>query len=190
MPNAPVPASVQDFLREPHIAVVATLRSDGSPHTAATWYDWEEGRLLLNMDQSRVRLRHLRSDPRTSITVVDKDDSYRHVTLEGVVVEEHADEGLRDIDRLAIRYTGRRYLTRDSPRFSVWIRVDRWHGWDASGDRKVTDASWGSDASAATGYVGLSRRQPCFQGGSAGCHTVRTRVSVRRSINQRPSTLR
>ncbi|MEZ5122804.1 MAG: PPOX class F420-dependent oxidoreductase [Solirubrobacterales bacterium] len=145
MPNAPVPASVDRFLREPHIAVVATLDDEGCPHTAATWYDWEDGRLLLNMDHSRVRLGHLRRDPRVSVTVVDRQDPYRHITLSGRVEQLHDDDGLADIDRLALRYTGQPYLTRTSPRVSAWVTVESWHGWDASGARKVTDASWSDE---------------------------------------------
>jgi PPOX class probable F420-dependent enzyme len=145
MPAAPVPPSVDRFLDGPNIAVVATLCADGSPHTAATWYDWEAGRLLLNMDHSRARLGHMRRDPRVSVTVIDREDWYRHITLTGRVSETYDDEGLADIDRLALRYTGQAYLTRDSRRVSAWVDVERWHGWDASGARKVTDAAW-SDA--------------------------------------------
>jgi PPOX class probable F420-dependent enzyme len=142
MPTAPVPESVERFLSEPHIAVVATLQGDGAPHTAATWYDWEAGRVLLSMDHSRARLAHLRRDPRLSLTVIDRSDWYRHITLAGRVAEMHDDRDLADIDRLAHRYTGEAYKTRNSPRVTAWVEVERWHGWDASGERKVTNAAW------------------------------------------------
>jgi Pyridoxamine 5'-phosphate oxidase len=41
-----------EFLKEPHAAVVSTVRSDGAPYSAATWYDWADGRILVNMDSS------------------------------------------------------------------------------------------------------------------------------------------
>ena len=67
MPDVPVPHSDEQFLREPHFAVVATLQPDGAPHTAMTWYDWDDGRILVNMDHSRLRLRFLgTSAPRRS----------------------------------------------------------------------------------------------------------------------------
>jgi hypothetical protein len=94
------------------------------------------------MDHTRVRLGHLRRDPHVSLTVVDRHDWYRHVTLAGAVAEMYDDEGLAEIDRLAYRYTGEAYKTRDSPRVSAWILVQSWHGWDASGERKVTNAAW------------------------------------------------
>ena len=73
--------------------------------TTATWYLWEDdGRVLINMDEGRVRLKHLRRDPRVSLTVLDKDDWYTLVTLIGRVAEIGEDEGLSGIDRLSQRY--------------------------------------------------------------------------------------
>ena len=125
-----MPLDVEEFLRKPNPAVVATLRPGGSPHTAATWYDWEDGLVLLNMDESRLRLRFLRRDPRAALTVLDADSWYRHVSLLGRVVRIEDDAELRDIDRLALRYTGRPFRTRDSKRVSAWLRPDRWHRWE------------------------------------------------------------
>ena len=130
MPAAPVPPDVEEFLRKPNPAVVATLRPGGSPHTAATWYDWEDGLVLLNMDESRLRLRFLRRDPRAALTVLDADSWYRHVSLLGRVVRIEDDAELRDIDRLALRYTGQPFRRRDSKRVSAWLRPDRWHRWE------------------------------------------------------------
>ena len=38
VPPAPLPAELVEFLKQPHAAVVATVRSDGAPYSAATWY--------------------------------------------------------------------------------------------------------------------------------------------------------
>jgi PPOX class probable F420-dependent enzyme len=129
MPRAPVPKDVDEFLAQPHAAVVATLRPDGSPHTAATWYDWENGRVLLNMDESRVRLGHMRRDPRVSLTVIDLDQWYDHITLMGRIVTIEDDPDLEDIDRLARRYTGQPFRNRNRTRVSAWLEPERWHGW-------------------------------------------------------------
>lgn len=131
MPRVPVPPDVDAFLRQPNPAIVATLRPDGSPHTVPTWYDWEDGRVLLNMDESRLRLRFIRRDPRVALTILGsgEDGWYRHVGLLGRVVELVDDERLRDIDRLAVRYTGEPFRTRDRGRVSAWMEPERWHGW-------------------------------------------------------------
>jgi PPOX class probable F420-dependent enzyme len=133
VPRSPVPPSVSEFLARANPAVVATLRPDGSPHTAATWYDWDDERVLLNMDETRLRLSYLRRDPRVALTVLDVESWYRHVSLIGRVVSLEDDVDLTDIDRLARRYTGNPYRNREGRRVSAWVEVDRWHGWSGGG---------------------------------------------------------
>jgi len=130
MPVPPVPPEIEAFLREPNPAVVATLHADGSPHTVATWYDWVDGLILLNMDATRARLGHLRRDPRVSLTVLGKDSWYSHVSLEGVVDRLVDDTELADIDRLALRYTGNPFRNRAGKRVSAWVGVERWDEWE------------------------------------------------------------
>lgn len=139
MTSAPLPDDVVDLLRRPNPSVVATLRQDGTPVTVPTWYLLETegpraGTVLVNMDDTRVRLGHLRRDPRLSLSVLDAASWYTHVTLIGEVVEIRPDEGLVDIDRLSQHYAGRAYPDRESPRTSAWMRIDRWHGWGKAKD--------------------------------------------------------
>ena len=130
MPRPPIPPEIETFLREPNPAVVATIRADGSPHSAATWYDWVDGLILLNMAATRARLGHLRRDPRVSLTVLDQNSWYTHVTLTGVVERLEDDPDLADIDRLALRYYGKPFRNREAKRVSAWMRPERWYRWD------------------------------------------------------------
>lgn len=132
MPTPPLPDHVRDLLAKPNPAVIATLGSQGKPVTVATWYLLDGDRVLVNMDESRRRIEHLRRDPRVSLTVLDEAGWYTHVSLQGRVVEWHDDPDLADIDRLAEHYTGKPYAVRDRRRVSAWIEVDRWHGWGAA----------------------------------------------------------
>ncbi|MEU0909689.1 PPOX class F420-dependent oxidoreductase [Streptomyces althioticus] len=138
MSKPPLPPEAQAMLRRPNPCVMATLRSDGSPVSTPTWYLWEDGRVLINMDEGRVRLRHLRNDPRITLTVLDAGDWYTHVTLIGRVTEMRDDEGLADIDRLSRHYGGDAYPNRDRHRVSAWVEVERWHGWGALKDNAQT----------------------------------------------------
>ncbi|MGW0436045.1 PPOX class F420-dependent oxidoreductase [Micromonospora sp. NPDC003197] len=134
MSKPPLPDEVVTLLRKANPAVITTLRPDGQPVSTATWYLWDDGRILVNMDAGRRRLGHLRADPRTTLTVLDEDSWYTHVSLIGRVVEFRADTELTDIDRLARHYTGNPYPRRDRDRFSALIEIDRWHGWGAHKD--------------------------------------------------------
>jgi PPOX class probable F420-dependent enzyme len=143
MPGLPLPQELDAFLARTNYAVIATVRPDGTPHSAATWYDWEEGRVLLSLDATRVRLRHLRANPAVSITIFDGDDFLRHVTITGRVDEIYDDVGLGDADRLARRYFSVPYPDRDRPRVSAWVSVERWHSWDGPSRAPIEEASAG-----------------------------------------------
>jgi PPOX class probable F420-dependent enzyme len=129
MPKPPLPPELDEFLTQPNPSVMASLRPDGSPHTAATWYLWENGRVVVNLDEGRKRLEYIQEDPRVSITVLGQDDWYHHVTLRGRVVSIEPDPDLEVIDRLSRHYTGQPYLQRDRGRVTALIEVESWHSW-------------------------------------------------------------
>ncbi|WP_431934486.1 PPOX class F420-dependent oxidoreductase [Micromonospora sp. RP3T] len=134
MSKPPLPEPAVAMLRKPNPAVIATLRPDGQPVSAATWYLWDDGRILVNMDEGRRRLGHLRNDPRVTLTVLDEQGWYTHLSIVGHVVELRDDTDLADIDRLARHYTGQPYPRRERGRVSASIEIDRWHGWGALKD--------------------------------------------------------
>ena len=101
----------------------------------ATWYLLDGDRILVNMDEGRRRLDHLRRDPRVSLTVLDEADWYTHVSVQGRVVELADDPDLEGIDRLSRHYTGQPYPVRDRKRVNAWIEIDRWHGWGKAAAR-------------------------------------------------------
>jgi PPOX class probable F420-dependent enzyme len=125
----PLPPEVDELLRRPNPAVVATVRPDGSPHSVATWYLWDGERILLNMDESRARLGFMRQVPRVSLTVLDAESWYRQVNLDGRVAELVDDVTLEDIDRLSRHYGGQPFRDREHRRVSAWLEVERWHAW-------------------------------------------------------------
>ena len=129
MPPMPVPPEVDAFLARPNPAVVATVSPSGAPHTAATWYDWEDGRVLLNMDEGRLRLEYMRRNPAVALTALGVDSWYGQVTLLGRIVSIEDDPQPTGIDRLAIRYDGKPFGKRDARRVSAWMQPDRWSSW-------------------------------------------------------------
>jgi PPOX class probable F420-dependent enzyme len=134
MSKPPLPDDAVAMLEKANPAVITTLRPDGQPVATATWYLWEQGRVLVNMDEGRKRLDYVRNDPRVSLTVLAEGSWYTHVSIIGRVAELREDEGLTDIDRLARHYLGKQYPTRDRRRFSARIEIDRWHGWGSFKD--------------------------------------------------------
>ncbi|MFF2655388.1 TIGR03618 family F420-dependent PPOX class oxidoreductase [Streptomyces sp. NPDC058045] len=134
MSKPPLPEDAVAMLSKPNPAVICTLRADGQPVSTATWYLWDDGRILVNMDEGRRRLDHLRRDPRVTLTVLDEGNWYTHLSLIGRVTEFREDSKLADIDRLSHHYLGKEYAQRDRARISALIDIERWHGWGALKD--------------------------------------------------------
>src|SRR6201992_2013128 len=128
MSTPPLPEAAVAMLAQANPAVIATLRPDGQPVSAATWYLWDDGRILVNMDEGRTRLGHMRNDPRVTLTVRSAADGYSTVTLIAHVSDGRDDTDLSDIDRISTHYGGRPYPVRDRGRVSAWITVDTWSG--------------------------------------------------------------
>lgn len=137
MPKPPLPEQISRLLAKPNPSVIATVRPDGQPVSVATWYLWENGQVLVNMDEGRKRLDYIRAEPRITLTVLDADDWYTHVSLQGRVTKLVDDPDLTDIDRIARHYIGKPYPSRQRHRISAWIEVERWHGWGAAENQDV-----------------------------------------------------
>ncbi|MDH6223153.1 MULTISPECIES: PPOX class F420-dependent oxidoreductase [Streptomyces] len=134
MSKPPLPEAAITMLEKPNPAVITTVRADGQPVSAATWYVWDDGRVLVNMDEGRKRLEHIRNDPRVTLTVLDEANWYSHITLIGRIAEMRDDTDLSGIDRLSRHYLGKPYAERERGRISAWIEIDRWHGWGSFRD--------------------------------------------------------
>ena len=130
-----LPDDVERFLAGPHPAVMATVAKDGRPVAVATWFLYEGGgRILVNLDAERVRLAHLRREPRFALDVVHPDDWYTHLSLQLVAYDYRDDTDLADIDALSQQYVQQPYSNRDRPRVSVRAQVQRWSRWGTLGE--------------------------------------------------------
>jgi len=92
-----------EFLENPYVGVVTTLRPDGSPQSTVVWVDVVDGVPSFNTARGRVKSRDLEADPRASLVVVDPGNAYKWVALDGraELTEEGADA---QIDKLAKKY--------------------------------------------------------------------------------------
>jgi PPOX class probable F420-dependent enzyme len=116
------------FIAEnPYVGTVTTLRRDGSPHATVVWVDAENGTISFNTAVGRAKERHLRNDPRISLTVVDPENTYQWVSISGRA--ELTTDGADDqIDRLAKKYLGQDEYPWRSPeeqRISVKIMPEK-----------------------------------------------------------------
>ncbi len=116
-------AAERAFLESPFVGVVTTLARDGSPQSTVVWVDVDDEGVSINTAHGRVKPRNLARDPRMSLVVVDPQDPYRWIKVNGsgTLVDEGADE---QIDRLSKKYTGRDvYASRQPGEQRVTVRI-------------------------------------------------------------------
>lgn len=96
------------FLQEPQIANFVTLMADGSPQVTPVWVDVEAdgSAILINTAEGRVKSKNIDSRPQVAISVVDRNNDFRYVTLRGTVVEQRHEGANEHIDFLAKKYLG------------------------------------------------------------------------------------
>ena len=107
---------------------VTTLREDGSPHSTPVWIDTDGERVLFNTSIGRAKERHLRRDPRVSVTVLPAENQQSgYVSVSGTA--ELTEEGaFEHIDRMAQKYIGQEkypYLQEGERRVIVRITPER-----------------------------------------------------------------
>ncbi len=120
---AQLTAAQREFLDNPFLAILTTLRPDGSPHATPVWIDTDDGIVRFNTARGRAKERHIQSDSRVSLVVVDSNDFYRWVSVTGraELVDEGADA---QIDALAKKYLGKdEYPFRQPGERRVMVRV-------------------------------------------------------------------
>jgi PPOX class probable F420-dependent enzyme len=103
---AEIPAEAKHLLTGKTFAHVATLMPDGSPQVSPVWVDEQDGMVVFNTAEGRLKPKNIRRDDRVAISVTDAENPYESLLIRGTAVElthEGADE---HIDALAKRYMG------------------------------------------------------------------------------------
>jgi PPOX class probable F420-dependent enzyme len=129
--------SIEDlggFLDEPRVAVLATLRPDGSVLLSPVWQEWRDGGFNLWLPFEDVKTRHLRRDPRATIVVAESELPLRGVELrtEARLVEDDVhDTAVRIASRFVGEVTGTEYVESGTGK-SVIVRLEpgRLRVWD------------------------------------------------------------
>ena len=64
---------IRAFLEQYHSAAMTTLRADGTPHVVRVGVALIDGKIWSSGTQTRVRTKHLRRDPRSTLFVYDNE---------------------------------------------------------------------------------------------------------------------
>lgn len=102
-----IPASHEDILHKRAFAHIATVDRTGAPQVTPVWVDYDGEHVLINSAKGRKKDRNLRANSQVAISILDPDDPYRYLGLQGEVVEITEDGAFDHIQQLAHKYWGR-----------------------------------------------------------------------------------
>lgn len=101
-----IPKEFLDLFEKKAFAALATLLPNGAPQVTPVWCDFDGTYVLVNSARGRVKDRNMRRDPRVSLAILDPDNPYRYLGIQGRVVEITEEGADAHIDRLAKKYLG------------------------------------------------------------------------------------
>lgn len=94
----------QALLREAQIANIATVMPDGTPQLTPVWIDTDGTHVIFNTAEGRQKTRNLQRNARVAVSVVDRANPYRWLSVRGRVVEMTHDGADAHIDAMAKKY--------------------------------------------------------------------------------------
>ena len=94
---------------EKNLVFIATIMKDGSPQLSPVWANYDDGFILVNTAEGRIKHKNILRDPRVAVSVVSKDNPLDMTTIRGTVVEIISDEQYHHADKLTQQYMGREH---------------------------------------------------------------------------------
>lgn len=94
---------------EKNLVYIATVMKDGSPQVSPVWANYEDGRILVNTAEGRIKHKNVLRDPRVAVSVVSKNNPLDMTTIRGVVEELIPDYDYEHADKLTQQYMGREH---------------------------------------------------------------------------------
>lgn len=123
----PLPENVRRLLDGRNFAHLATIMSDGSPHSAPVWVGRDGDRIIVSTEEGSIKSKNTRRDPRVAISMIDLDDPYSLAQLRGRVVDRRPDPDFKYTDPISKKYVGQPWPYREAVAVALIIEIDKVH---------------------------------------------------------------
>jgi len=102
-----IPDEFRDLFTKKSIAHLATIEPNGLPHVTPVWVDYDGQYILINSAKGREKDRNMSERPDVALSIVDPDNPYRYLAVQGHVVDISEEGACEHINQLSKRYTGK-----------------------------------------------------------------------------------
>lgn len=104
---AQIPDKFHDLFTKKAFAHLGTLMPDGSPQVTPVWVDLDGGFIRINTAKGRVKDKNMRRNKKVALEISDPENPYRHIAVQGQVVDITEQGADAHIDSLAKKYLGK-----------------------------------------------------------------------------------
>ena len=95
-----------DLIKGKNLVFIATLMKDGSPQLSPVWADYEDGFVMVNTAEGRIKHKNVLNDTRVAVSVVANENPLDMTIIRGKVVEILPDFDYVHINKLTKKYMG------------------------------------------------------------------------------------
>ncbi len=85
---------------------IATLMKDGFPQLSPVWTDYEDGFVMVNTAEGRIKHKNVLNDTRVAVSVVANENHLDMITIRSKVVEILPNYDYVHINKLTKKYMG------------------------------------------------------------------------------------
>ncbi len=96
----------KNLFKDKNLVFIATVMKDGSPQLSPVWADYEDGHIMVNTAEGRVKHKNVLRDSRVAISVVSQNNPLDMTTIRGKVIEIVPDYDYVHINKLTKKYMG------------------------------------------------------------------------------------
>jgi len=95
------------LLEGKNLVFIATTMKDGAPQVSPVWADLEDGYIMINTAEGRIKHKNVLRDPRVAISVVDQNNPLDMTSIRGRVEEIIPDYDYVHANKLTKKYMGK-----------------------------------------------------------------------------------
>ncbi len=115
--------AVQKLAALPILITIATKRAEGSVQLNPVWFELKDDYIWLNSNTSRTWPKNLQRNREVTMLLVDPKVPDRYVQIHGRLVSLIPDPQHEFIDRLAERYTGKKFRDLEPDEHRITLKI-------------------------------------------------------------------
>jgi len=96
----------KNLFKDKNLVFIATIMKDGSPQLSPVWADFEDGHIMVNTAEGRIKHKNVVRDSRVAVSVVSQTNPLDMTTVRGNVIEIIPDYEYIHINKLTKKYMG------------------------------------------------------------------------------------